>query len=62
METDHSLIKDHLTVQALIRAYQIRGHNIARLDPLVINEADLNSPIPPELIVDSNLNLDKVTL
>ncbi len=60
MDTDH--IKDHLSVQALIRAYQIRGHNIARLDPLVINEADLDSPIPPELIVDSNLNLDKVTL
>ncbi|XP_064395206.1 2-oxoglutarate dehydrogenase complex component E1-like isoform X3 [Halichondria panicea] len=60
MDTDH--IKDHLSVQALIRAYQIRGHNIARLDPLVINEADLDSPIhvPPELIVDSNLNLDKV--
>lgn len=57
---DSSSIEDHLAVQALIRAYQIRGHNIAKLDPLGINEADLDSSTPPELIVDSNLDLEKV--
>ena len=46
---DPQLIKDHLAVQALIRAYQIRGHNIAKLDPLGINEADLDSSTPLEL-------------
>ena len=38
--------------QALIRAYQIRGHNIANLDPLGINAADLDDSMPPELIVN----------
>ena len=38
-------------LQALIRAYQIRGHNIATLDPLGINDADLDDSMPPELIV-----------
>ena len=37
------------------------GHNIAKLDPLGINEADLDSSIPPELIVDSSLNSEKVS-
>ena len=36
------------------------GHNIAYLDPLGINEADLDSSIPPELIVDNSLNSEKV--
>ena len=36
------------------------GHNIAKLDPLGINEADLDSSIPPELIVDSSLDTGKV--
>ncbi len=61
MATDSFLIEDHLAVQALIRAYQIRGHNIAKLDPLVLNEADFDSTTPPELIVPSNLDLDKVS-
>lgn len=30
-------IEDHLSVQTIIRAYQMRGHNIADLDPLGIN-------------------------
>ncbi|XP_074595074.1 oxoglutarate dehydrogenase Nc73EF isoform X2 [Brevipalpus obovatus] len=30
-------IEDHLSVQAIIRSYQIRGHFFARLDPLGIN-------------------------
>ncbi|XP_037934155.1 2-oxoglutarate dehydrogenase, mitochondrial isoform X5 [Teleopsis dalmanni] len=38
---DEKTIDDHLAVQAIIRSYQIRGHNIAHLDPLEINIADL---------------------
>ena len=44
-------IEDHLSVQTIIRAYQMRGHNIADLDPLGINSADLDNEIPPELIL-----------
>ncbi|XP_033747681.1 LOW QUALITY PROTEIN: 2-oxoglutarate dehydrogenase, mitochondrial-like [Pecten maximus] len=35
-------ITDHLSVQALIRAYQIRGHHSADLDPLGISQATIN--------------------
>ncbi|XP_020713905.1 2-oxoglutarate dehydrogenase, mitochondrial isoform X2 [Ceratitis capitata] len=38
---DSKTIEDHLAVQAIIRSYQIRGHNIAHLDPLEINVAEL---------------------
>ncbi|XP_055847037.1 2-oxoglutarate dehydrogenase-like, mitochondrial isoform X2 [Episyrphus balteatus] len=38
---DAKMIDDHLAVQAIIRSYQIRGHNIAHLDPLEINIAEL---------------------
>ena len=31
--------------------FQIQGHNISKLDPLGINNPDLNDEIPPELIV-----------
>ncbi|XP_067828627.1 2-oxoglutarate dehydrogenase-like, mitochondrial [Heptranchias perlo] len=44
------LIEDHLAVQSLIRAYQIRGHHVAQLDPLGILDADLDSSIPFDLI------------
>ncbi|KAJ3157719.1 hypothetical protein HDU89_000096 [Geranomyces variabilis] len=30
-------IMDHMKVQLLVRAYQIRGHHLAKLDPLEIN-------------------------
>ncbi|XP_033644235.1 2-oxoglutarate dehydrogenase, mitochondrial-like isoform X1 [Asterias rubens] len=46
---DRRVIEDHLSVQTIIRSYQIRGHNISKLDPLGINNPDLNSEIPPEL-------------
>lgn len=46
---DANAIKDHLNVQLLIRSFQTRGHNIADLDPLGINSADLDDTIPPEL-------------
>jgi 2-oxoglutarate dehydrogenase E1 component len=37
---------DHMKVQLLVRAYQVRGHHIAKLDPLEILNADT---IPKEL-------------
>uniref|UniRef100_A0AC34G7T8 2-oxoglutarate dehydrogenase E1 component N-terminal domain-containing protein n=1 Tax=Panagrolaimus sp. ES5 TaxID=591445 RepID=A0AC34G7T8_9BILA len=45
-------LEDHLKVQLLIRSYQNRGHNIADLDPLGINSADLDDTIPRELELD----------
>uniref|UniRef100_A0A8C5RSB8 oxoglutarate dehydrogenase (succinyl-transferring) n=1 Tax=Laticauda laticaudata TaxID=8630 RepID=A0A8C5RSB8_LATLA len=44
------LVGDHLAVQSLIRAYQIRGHHVAQLDPLGILDADLDSFVPSDLI------------
>ncbi|XP_055379071.1 2-oxoglutarate dehydrogenase complex component E1 isoform X2 [Condylostylus longicornis] len=38
---DDKTIDDHLAVQNIIRSYQIRGHNIANLDPLGINNHEL---------------------
>jgi 2-oxoglutarate dehydrogenase E1 component len=43
------LFADHLQVQLLVRAYQVRGHHIAELDPLGILDADLADVHPPEL-------------
>jgi len=42
-------VNDHMKVQLLVRAYQVRGHHIAKLDPLGILNADLDSSIPKEL-------------
>ncbi|KAF8630913.1 hypothetical protein AX17_005271 [Amanita inopinata Kibby_2008] len=39
----------HLKVQLLVRAYQVRGHHVAELDPLGILDADLADVHPPEL-------------
>lgn len=36
-------ILDHMKVQMLVRAYQVRGHHLANLDPLGIMQADLSS-------------------
>ncbi|CAG8602317.1 10368_t:CDS:2, partial [Dentiscutata heterogama] len=41
-------ISDHMKVQLLVRAYQVRGHHIATLDPLNIINPDPNST-PKEL-------------
>ncbi|XP_067671132.1 2-oxoglutarate dehydrogenase complex component E1-like [Haliotis asinina] len=48
---DEKTIEDHLSVQSIIRSYQIRGHHIADLDPLKINQVDLNANSPPDLLV-----------
>ncbi|PPR07689.1 hypothetical protein CVT24_003898 [Panaeolus cyanescens] len=42
-------LDDHLKVQLLVRAYQVRGHHVAELDPLGILDADLADVKPPEL-------------
>ncbi|KAH7904950.1 thiamine diphosphate-binding protein [Hygrophoropsis aurantiaca] len=42
-------LDDHLKVQLLVRAYQVRGHHVAELDPLGILDADLADVNPPEL-------------
>jgi len=47
---DEKTIEDHLSVQSIIRSYQIRGHTMSKLDPLEINHADLKSAVPSELI------------
>ena len=36
-------------VQLLVRAYEVRGHHVAELDPLGILDADLADVKPPEL-------------
>ncbi|KEI39477.1 uncharacterized protein L969DRAFT_62172 [Mixia osmundae IAM 14324] len=56
-------LEDHMKVQLLVRAYQVRGHHIANLDPLGILDADLDSKSPPELDLKhygwSDKDLDK---
>jgi 2-oxoglutarate dehydrogenase E1 component len=46
-------IFDHLKVQLLVRAYQMRGHHLAKLDPLGILDADLDSSFPQELEIEN---------
>ncbi|NXF40851.1 ODO1 protein, partial [Nyctibius bracteatus] len=48
------LVEDHLAVQSLIRAYQIRGHHVAQLDPLGILDADLDSSLPADIITSAD--------
>ncbi|XP_065163792.1 2-oxoglutarate dehydrogenase complex component E1 isoform X3 [Atheta coriaria] len=55
------VIDDHLAVQAIIRSYQIRGHHIAKLDPLEINSADLDDKTPPELLY-SHYNFEETDM
>ena len=42
-------VADHIRVQRLIRAYRVRGHNMANLDPLGVFDADLCPDPPAEL-------------
>jgi 2-oxoglutarate dehydrogenase E1 component len=50
-------------VQLLVRAYQVRGHHVAELDPLGILNADLADVHPPELEISrygfTNRDMDK---
>ncbi|KAJ3123161.1 Squalene epoxidase, partial [Nowakowskiella sp. JEL0407] len=40
-------IMEHMKVQLMVRAYQVRGHHLARIDPLEIINADIQNA--PEL-------------
>ncbi|KAI8873262.1 hypothetical protein GQ42DRAFT_109403, partial [Ramicandelaber brevisporus] len=42
-------VLDHLKVQLLVRAYQVRGHQKAALDPLGIEDQPLKAGAAPEL-------------
>ncbi|KAJ9056447.1 2-oxoglutarate dehydrogenase E1 component [Entomophthora muscae] len=44
-----SEVVDHLKIQLLVRAYQVRGHHIAKLDPLGIMAHSLKTETPKEL-------------
>lgn len=52
----------HLKVQLLVRAYQVRGHQKARIDPLGISYGD-NAEVPKELTLEhynfTEADLDK---
>ncbi|XP_023951285.2 2-oxoglutarate dehydrogenase complex component E1 isoform X5 [Bicyclus anynana] len=50
---NEKIIDDHLAVQAIIRSYQIRGHHIAKLDPLDIANLDLGGKNPRKVIHSS---------
>uniref|UniRef100_UPI00398ED982 2-oxoglutarate dehydrogenase complex component E1 isoform X4 n=1 Tax=Pristiophorus japonicus TaxID=55135 RepID=UPI00398ED982 len=62
------LVEDHLAVQSLIRAYQVRGHHITKLDPLGINVVNFDEsrsafPVGPSSLAFYGLDesdLDKV--
>ncbi|KAK0554455.1 2-oxoglutarate dehydrogenase E1 component [Tilletia horrida] len=45
-------VDDALKAQLLVRAYQVRGHRIARLDPLGILDPDLDPNVPEELTIE----------
>ncbi|XP_068082629.1 2-oxoglutarate dehydrogenase complex component E1 [Anabrus simplex] len=49
-QVSDKIIDDHLAVQNIIQSYQVRGHHVAKLDPLGISDADLNDKPPPELL------------
>ena len=49
---EEKLIEDHLRLYALIRAFQIRGHKLASLDPLGILNQDVTGEAPADLKLD----------
>jgi 2-oxoglutarate dehydrogenase E1 component len=52
LTSDAKVIADHMAVQSIIRAYQVRGHNVSDLDPLGICNSDLDGRVPPELTLE----------
>jgi len=46
------VVADHMKVQLLVRAFQVRGHHIAKLDPLGFTHADQSSEMPSELTLE----------
>ncbi|UXI14218.1 2-oxoglutarate dehydrogenase [Sarcoptes scabiei] len=62
--TTHSLrdIEDHLSVQAIIRSYQVRGHLTAHLDPLEIKSANIQAKQFDDLPISQEMVLRKYRL
>ncbi|CAG8472073.1 5523_t:CDS:2 [Racocetra fulgida] len=53
-------ISDHMKVQLLVRAYQVRGHHIAKLDPLDIkNLSSIPKELDPQYYGFSKKDLDR---
>ncbi|XP_061692338.1 2-oxoglutarate dehydrogenase-like, mitochondrial isoform X2 [Syngnathoides biaculeatus] len=50
-DVTQKVVEDHLAVHTLVRAYQIRGHHVAQLDPLGILDADLDSFVVPSDLI-----------
>jgi 2-oxoglutarate dehydrogenase complex dehydrogenase (E1) component-like enzyme len=48
---DH-LVDDHLGLYALVRAFQIRGHKLASLDPLGVKNQDVHGEGPADLNIE----------
>ena len=48
MSPEEKLVEDHLKLYAMIRAYQIRGHKMAKLDPLNLCQVDVIDQKGPE--------------
>ncbi|KAI8644778.1 oxoglutarate dehydrogenase, E1 component [Parasitella parasitica] len=49
MSESSKKVIEHMKIQLLVRAYQVRGHQLANLDPLHIGHASTENPHPPEL-------------
>ena len=49
---EEKLVDDHLRLYALIRAFQIRGHKLASLDPLGILNQDVTGEGPADLNIE----------
>ncbi|ODQ68368.1 2-oxoglutarate dehydrogenase E1 component mitochondrial precursor [Nadsonia fulvescens var. elongata DSM 6958] len=45
-------VVDHLKVQLLVRAYQVRGHQMAKIDPLEISFGCSSKSVPKELTLE----------
>lgn len=45
-------VLNHLKVQLLVRAYQVRGHSYAKIDPLEINFGNSDAPRAKELTLE----------
>lgn len=49
MNESSQQVIEHMKIQLLVRAYQVRGHHLANLDPLQIQHASIENLHPPEL-------------
>ncbi|XP_050343049.1 2-oxoglutarate dehydrogenase complex component E1 isoform X3 [Nymphalis io] len=59
---NEKIIDDHLAVQAIIRSYQIRGHHIAKLDPLDIANYKLPAGKNPREVIHNSYRFDEADM